>query len=63
MAKRPYRREHGTPRGYAQHNTRREPACGACLAANAKEQHRERWRGRCAPGLGWPALTARESRG
>ena len=54
MTKRPYAREHGTARGYDQHQTRGEVPCGACLNGNAVDVQKRRNRGRCARGLGWP---------
>jgi len=32
--RRPMPREHGSERGYQQHRTRHEPACGRCLYAH-----------------------------
>lgn len=57
-------REHGTMRGVRQHRTYGEQLCGACApvrrAAKQAQQYRQRNRGKCAPGLGWP-LEARRA--
>lgn len=67
MGRPPLPREHGTMRGWHQHRNRSEQPCDACSAvrraAKQPEQYRLRNKGRCAPGLGWPLLPARESRG
>ena len=47
-------REHGTNRGYHQHNRRGEVPCGPCLAAHSARELQARRGGRCAAGLGWP---------
>jgi hypothetical protein len=53
-------REHGTPRGYQQHRYYRETPCDACSAirraGKQPQQYRQRNKGTCAPGLGWPLL-------
>lgn len=56
-------REHGTMRGWRQHKYRREQPCDSCgavrRAAKQAQQYRQRNKGRCAPGLGWPMEEAR----
>lgn len=45
-------------RGWQQHRYNGEAACDACTAvrraAKQLQQYRQRNRGKCAPGLGWP---------
>jgi hypothetical protein len=57
-------REHGTMRGFNQHRYHFEQPCDACnavrRAARQGQQYRQRNKGRCAPGLGWP-LEARRA--
>lgn len=57
-------REHGTLRGWRQHQYNREQPCQACSAARRTvkqgEQYRQRNAGKCAPGLGWPLVVSRD---
>jgi hypothetical protein len=46
--------EHGTVRGYHQHGYTKTTPCRACCAAWSAYGKRQRDRGRCAKGLGWP---------
>ena len=55
--------KHGTHGGHNLHRRRGEQPCGACRAAERAYQNKFDRRGKCAPGLGWPLLSARESRG
>lgn len=48
--------EHGTVRGYQQHQSAQTIACRPCLAAWSAAQKQSRDKGRCARGLGWPLL-------
>ena len=63
MGRPPLPREHGTMRGVDQHRHRGEKLCPACLpvrrAAKQPAQYRSRNKGRCAPGIGWPLVSAR----
>lgn len=64
MARPRYPREHGTMRGWHQHRYRREQPCDACAAVRRAvkqpQQYRQRNRGKCAPGLGWPLEVRRD---
>jgi hypothetical protein len=64
MGRPPLSREHGTMRGHQQHRYLRETPCDACNAVRRadkqRKQFRQRNKGKCAPGLGWPLLSERE---
>ena len=47
-------REHGTERGYRQHNEDGTIPGNGCLVAHTRFVTDRRKRGKCAPGLGWP---------
>jgi hypothetical protein len=55
-------REHGTMRGFHQHRYRHETPCDACnavrRAVKQTQQRRQRNKGKCAAGLGWPMEAA-----
>lgn len=53
--------QHGTYAGYQQHKIKGVPACQPCRKAAADYMRTYRKRGRCAPGLGWPLLSAEEA--
>ena len=55
MARAYLTREHGTERGYHQHNRDRVVPCAACLAAHGAFVKRRRDLGRCKPGPGLAA--------
>lgn len=52
---------HGTRTGFITHKSRGEEPCGPCRRADAAYKRDVRARGKCAPGLGWPLLPAREA--
>jgi hypothetical protein len=55
-------REHGTLRGYRQHQYHSETLCDACnavrRACRQPKQYRQRNNAKCAAGLGWPLVSA-----
>jgi hypothetical protein len=51
---RPRADEHGSDKGYHQHVRDKTLPCPGCLNAHAATATRNRDRGRCARGLGWP---------
>lgn len=53
--------KHGTHGGVIMHRKRGTPVCGWCLRGDALFRWRQRNRGKCSPGLGWPVLSAREA--
>lgn len=55
--------KHGTHSGFNTHRNRSEKPCGACHAGERAYQNKFDRRGKCAPGLGWPLLSASENRG
>jgi len=56
---------HGTNGGYQVHMLRGSEPCEACRAARRdygrRRKQEQRARGKCARGLGWPVLSAREA--
>jgi hypothetical protein len=52
---------HGSHGGFVMHQKYKTPPCEPCRQANIRWAGDYRRRGRCAPGLGWPLLPAREA--
>lgn len=46
----------GTGSGYRRHMREKTLPCEACLLAHSYDSYRFRWKGKCAPGLGWPMV-------
>ena len=53
--------QHGTHTGFTMHQQRGTKPCDWCRHGNNLYRQRQRDKGKCAPGLGWPVLPAREA--